>query len=173
MSQRGGSVECTVVFGDTKSSFLTGQPDIVLAFEPLELLRHVHRIGDGTRVFLNDTQIVPGGVLRSSGAYPPLEDIVGQAEGTGARVDVVDGAALARGVGEKRTLNVAILGVLAGSGCLPISAAALWSAIESRCAPRFVDANRRAFESGASLLEGATQPNSTSPSSPAGEVASQ
>ena len=41
MSQRGGSVECTVRLGDVHTSYLVGDTaDVVLGFEPLETLRH-------------------------------------------------------------------------------------------------------------------------------------
>ncbi len=145
MSQRGGSVECTVILGDARSSFLIGAPDIVLAFEPLELLRCIHRMDGHTRALVNTTQIVPSGVEPGSSEYPPIEEIARRARETGAKVAVVDGRGLAAEAGEMRTLNVVLLGALAGEGVLPLGAEAIWKAVSRRCPPRFLESNRRAF----------------------------
>ena len=60
----------------------------------------------------------------------------------------VDGSALVEGVGVGRTLNVLMLGAVAGLDLLPFDGERLWAAVERRCPARFRDANRRAYEAG-------------------------
>lgn len=168
MSQRGGSVECSVIMGEARSSFIVGEPDLLLALEPLELLRNVHRIGPRTRVLVNEVRIVPAGVDAAHGAYPSLESILARARATGATVDSIDGPAIVATIGERRTLNVVMLGALAATGRLPLGPEQLWRAIASRCPPAYLEANRRAFEAGLRQIDASAPHPSPSPSPSAG-----
>jgi indolepyruvate ferredoxin oxidoreductase beta subunit len=148
MSQRGGSVECSVQVGRGSSSFLLGPADVVVAFEPLEARRALGRVGPDTTVLVSPGTIVPHGVTRSGQGYPDLDDTLREIEARGGEVIVVDGPGLARLAGDERTLNVLMLGALAGLAALPLGPDALFDAVADRCPPRTISANRRAFELG-------------------------
>lgn len=149
MAQRGGSVECSVIVGPGEGSHAP-HPDIVVAFEQLEVLRARHRMGPETRVLLNQARIVPFSLNREGRTYPPLAEVVGSLQQITSLVTVIDGSAAVTETGLARALNVFVLGALAGAGgLLPfIDQDTLWSAIARRCGGRFEDANRRAFELG-------------------------
>jgi indolepyruvate ferredoxin oxidoreductase beta subunit len=149
MSQRGGSVECSVLFGPGRSSYLWAA-DVVVGFEPLETLRARPRMGSGTRVLLNPGQIMPPWLVRERKRYPPLDEILAQVRSVAREVVMVDGPGAMRRVGKAWTLNSFMLGALAGLGWLPLDAAILWEAIERQCVPSDRDANRTAFSLGRS-----------------------
>ena len=149
MSQRGGSVQCTVLLGCGRSSFLTGGADVVVGFEPLEVLRVRDQLRASTHVLINRGAMVPYGLSKAGRAYPPFADIVAELEGFTRKVTVVDGPGLLGGTASSRSLNVLMLGALAGSGVLPVDVAAVWRAVLALSPAGFVEENRRALEAGA------------------------
>jgi indolepyruvate ferredoxin oxidoreductase beta subunit len=155
MSQRGGSVECSVLYGPGRSSFVS-VADVVVGFEPLETLRARDRMGPGTRVLVNRGRIMLPRLGRPEQPYPPLEEILTAIRAASATVVEVDGRAAAEQAGEARTLNIVVLGVLAGLGWLPCDESRVWSAVERHCRARYRDVNRRAFALGLALVPGAS-----------------
>jgi indolepyruvate ferredoxin oxidoreductase beta subunit len=147
MSQRGGSVECSVLIGPSESSFLR-VADVVVGFEPLEALRAIPKIGPRTRVLLNTGRIVPDELTRAGRPYPLLDSILGDLRAVAGGLDLVDGRAVVEQVGVARTLNIVLLGALAGLDLLPFGGSALWRAVAGRCRPEFLQANREAFDLG-------------------------
>jgi indolepyruvate ferredoxin oxidoreductase beta subunit len=159
MSQRGGSVRCTILLGRGESSFLTGDADAVIAFEALEALRTLENVGPKSRVLVSSSRIVPLELVRDGKEYPSNDTIAATLRETGAEVHFVDGAALVRFIGEPRTLNVLLLGAAAGLGLLPIPEQTLLDAALARCAPAFVDSNRRAFAAGRDAVRAEPTPS--------------
>lgn len=150
MSQRGGSVQCTVILGDeVESSMLIGrEADLVIAFEPLEALRALPSMGPATRVVTSRTQMVPFEVVYKNEAPPNTDGIVAQLREVARDVRAVDTRGLVGAVGETRTLNVLMLGAAAGLGLLPLGDAALLEAARARCGEKYFELNRKAFELG-------------------------
>ncbi|MEE8409199.1 MAG: indolepyruvate oxidoreductase subunit beta [Myxococcota bacterium] len=149
MTQRGGNVECSVLFGPGRSSFIIGGvADILVGFEPLEVLRALPSIGANTDVVVNLGTVVPFEVTRSMTEYPPVDQILSAVRSATDRLTTVDGPTLMQDVGVARTLNVLMLGAVAGLGLLPFDEDQLCSAVERRSPARYQDANRRAFEVG-------------------------
>lgn len=148
MSQRGGSVQCSVLLGAGRSSFLTGGADVVVGFEPLEVLRVRDQLRADTHVVLNRGTMVPYVLSKAGRTYPPFDDIVAELAAITRHVTVVDGPRLLPDAGAGRTLNVLMLGALAGLGLLPFDSKALWLAVAAHSPAGFVDANRRALEAG-------------------------
>lgn len=150
MSQRGGSVECSVLFGPGRSSFLP-VADVVVGFEPLETLRARERMRPETKVLFNEAPILLGGIGGARMPYPPREEMLREIREASSAVVGVDGPAAVERVGEARSLNVILLGVLASLGWLPFDESTLWEAVARRCRPRYEAANRRAFDVGRAL----------------------
>jgi indolepyruvate ferredoxin oxidoreductase beta subunit len=149
MSQRGGSVEASVIIGPGHSSHIGNfEADIVLGLEPLEVLRALPKIDADTRVVTNTGQIVPFSLAIQGVPYPPVKETLGKIREVTGHLVEVDGPALTKKVGVPRTLNVVMLGALAGLKLLPFGDETLWKAIAKKCPPRFLDANRQAFELG-------------------------
>jgi len=149
MSQRGGSVEASLVIGPGRTSMVgPGEADVVVALEPIEALRLLPRLGAHTHVLLNRGRVVPFLLTLQGGDYPPVESIVERLEAAVAQVYVVDGTQLAHEAAAPRAVNVVILGALAGLDLLPCDAEALNTAVQSRSPVPFREANRRAFDAG-------------------------
>jgi indolepyruvate ferredoxin oxidoreductase beta subunit len=149
MSQRGGSVESTVLIGPGHSSFIEpGAADLVLGLEPLEVLRARPRMSARTRVVVNVGRVVPYTLAQAGRDYPEMNGVLDGIRAVAPDLVEVDGSALAEAAGEPRTLNIVMLGVLAGLGLLPFDGRTLWRAVELHCPPRYLEHNRRAFELG-------------------------
>jgi indolepyruvate ferredoxin oxidoreductase beta subunit len=157
MSQRGGSVECSVLIGPGESSFLR-VADVVVGFEPLEALRAIPKIGPRTRILLNTGRVVPNELTRAGRPYPPLDSILSDLRAVAGGLHLVDGHAVVERVGVARTLNVVLLGALAGLDVLPFGQAALWQAVAGRCRPEFLQANRDAFDLGRAGIDARRRP---------------
>lgn len=149
MSQRGGSVRCTAIFGDAESSHLAGDAvDVVVAFEPLEALRAAPEMGPRTRVVMNRELMLPFETVLGGTDVPDAASITTTLRGVAGEVHVVDARALVGAVGESRTLNVLMLGAAVGLGLLPVSEPALVAAIVARCGHKFAAQNEQAFRLG-------------------------
>lgn len=158
MSQRGGSVECSVLFGPVRSPYLS-LADIVVGFEPLETLRALHRMGPGTRVLMNRGRFVLPNLVRERKPYPPTDRIVADIRAVAKEVIPVDGPGALKKIGEKRALNIFMLGTLVGLGWLPLDDSTLWQAVARRLSPRYLEVNRKAFTAGrSSVLDRAPGP---------------
>lgn len=150
MSQRGGSVESTVLVGPGQSSFIPpGEADAVLGLEPLEVLRARPRMSRSTRVIVNLGRVVPYPLAMRGAPYPALEQLLEQVRGVSGEVTPIDGPRLCEQAGSARALNIVMLGALASLDVLPFDAGPLRSAIERRSPPRFRETNLKAFELGA------------------------
>lgn len=149
MSQRGGSVECSVLIGPGSSSYIQNNvASVVLALEPLEALRALPKMSPQTRVVVNLGTIVPFSLAVQGEPYPPVPEILAKIRETAPAVYPVDGPALVRETGVPRTLNVVMLGALAGLEMLPFDDEILWGVFEKRLPRRFLEPNRMAFELG-------------------------
>jgi len=149
MSQRGGSVEASVIIGPGHSSHIGNfEADIILGLEPLEVLRALPMINKDTQVVTNTGQIVPFSLAIQGVPYPPVGETLKKVRAVTKHLVEVNGPALTKKVGVPRTLNVAMLGALAGLKLLPFDNELLWKAIKKKCPPRYLDANRQAFELG-------------------------
>ncbi len=149
MSQRGGSVESTVVIGPGQSPFMPLRgADVVLGLEPLELLRARPKLHAGSRVVVSSGRIVPTPMALKGDEYPDLEEIYDQVRPLVEQLVVVDGEDLAATAGSPRALNAILLGVLAGQGWLPFDERALLDQLDQRSPPKHRESNRRAFQVG-------------------------
>lgn len=149
MSQRGGSVESTVLIGPGESSFIgPGQADAVLALEPLEALRARSRMSSRTRVVVNTGKVVPFTLAQQGRDYPDLEGILEDIRAVTSHVTTVDGPAVVTEVGNPRVLNITMLGALAALDLLPLPEGALLATVEKLSPSPYLVPNRRAFELG-------------------------
>ncbi len=149
MAQRGGSVESTVVIGPGKSAFIgRGAADILLGLEPLEVLRARERMTPKTRVVMSTGKIVPHTLSQRGESYPDMDGILERVRAVAGELVTVDGPALTEQVGDARSLNMLMLGALAGLGALPFGGEVLWGAIKEMTRPSLHAANHKVFELG-------------------------
>jgi indolepyruvate ferredoxin oxidoreductase beta subunit len=144
MSQRGGSVDTTVRFGDRVFAPIVepGGVDHLVAFEIIEAARWIgHLRPDGT-LLVNRKTIQPLPVL--TGMLDAPAGLPARLEEQGALF--VDAETIACAVGSPRSANLVLMGALSTSLDLPIEA---WRAvIEGRVPPKTVEANLAAFHRG-------------------------
>jgi len=149
MSQRGGSVESTVLVGPGHGGFIeSGSADVVVGLEPLEVLRARDRMYGETVVIVSVGRIVPPTLAQKGVGYPPVDDILAGVRAVAKHVIAIDGPALIQKLGAPRVLNIVLLGVLAGLDVLPFGEETLWAAIEQRSPGRWLEPNQRAFALG-------------------------
>ena len=149
MAQRGGVVESSVVLGSESSPTIAdGEADVVIAFEPLEAARALPKCNPKTIVITSTTPVLPFTVTIGQSAYPSHDTLYKLVEPHVARLLKVDAEALAKSVGAERSANVVMIGVLAGTGALPVSRESFEQALRKILPARLLDQNLRAFETG-------------------------
>ncbi len=149
MAQRGGVVESSVVIGNAFSPTIPdGEADILMAFEPLEALRALPKCHAQSLIIANTAPIVPFSVATGQSTYPELAALHGLIKEKVSNLMWLDAVELARKAGSERASNTVLVGVLAGSGRLPLGKSSWEEALKRTLAPRIVGINRQAFEAG-------------------------
>lgn len=150
MSQRGGSVDTVVRFGEEVFSpviDLAGA-DHLVAFEVIEAARNLQFLKPGGRLLVNTRTIAPLPVLVGSLPAPRGLLAVLQAEDA----VLVDAEGLACEMGSPRSANVVLLGAL--SVGLPFELDLWREVLASRVPPKTIDANLAAFDAGRAACAG-------------------
>lgn len=152
VSQRGGSVETHVRFGDKVHSPIVtpGEATALVALEKLEALRFAHFVdrANGT-ILVNDFEIVPGSVTGASESYP--YDAIEYLNNQGLAVLSLPATKIAHKLGDGRMANVVMIGAL--SKLLPIRISSWTKALKVRLPARYLDGNLLAFAEGQKLVD--------------------
>jgi len=152
VSQRGGSVETHVRFGDKVYSPIVtpGEADAIIALEKLEALRFAHYLNPAAGVVLVNTfEIVPGSVVNADKVYP--YETIEYLRGKGLHVLTLAASQIARDLGDGRMANVVMIGAL--STRIPIPEASWQKALHLRLPARFLEGNLKAFAAGKQAVE--------------------
>lgn len=149
MSQRGGSVVTYVRYGEKISSPIIekGGADIILAFEQLEAYRYLPYLKQGGTMIVNTQKTDPMPVICGTAEYP--ENILEKIEQMGINIIACDALSLAKEAGNVKSVNVALIGVLAKHSS--ISKDDWLNAVNATVPPKFLEANLNAFELGYEL----------------------
>jgi indolepyruvate ferredoxin oxidoreductase beta subunit len=154
MAQRGGVVESAIVLGDAKSTIISdGEADLLVGFEPAETLRALGKCNQGTTVITNLAPLSPFTVTTGQATYPKLQEIQDLLQAKTARLIAFDATAMAKQAGNVMAVNMVLLGAMARTGILPISADSLREAIRTKTKKAFVETNLKAFELGFAAVE--------------------
>ncbi len=149
MAQRGGVVESSVVIGKVFSPTIPdGEADILMAFEPLEALRAIPKCHTGSLIIASTAPIVPFTVAVGQSTYPEVAELEHAIKERISNLLWLDAVELARKAGSERASNTVLVGVLAGTGRLPIARRSWEEALQKTLPPRLVEINRQAFEAG-------------------------
>lgn len=147
MAQRGGSVEAHLRYGKEKvfSPLIEpGKVDIMLAFEMMEAVRYLPFLNKKSTVIVNTQKIPPPVVATGKAPYP--DHCLDELTSRGIKVVEVDAFAIAKKVGNFKTVNVALVGVL--SHFLPVREAVWKKVLEERLPAKILEVNRQAFQEG-------------------------
>jgi indolepyruvate ferredoxin oxidoreductase beta subunit len=152
VSQRGGSVETHVRFGEKVYSpvITPGEANAVIGLEKLEALRFAHYAHpeEGT-ILINDFEIIPGSVTGAEELYPYQS--IEYLRGKGLNLPVLPASQIARDLGDVRMTNVVMLGAL--SNLLPIPENCWQKALRLRLPPRYLQGNLKAFAAGKEIVK--------------------
>jgi indolepyruvate ferredoxin oxidoreductase beta subunit len=146
MAQRGGSVLSQVRFGEKVFSPIVseGEADLLIGFEPLETARYLHFLKDDGAVIYNTRPIGTIGVSIAVENYPAdIDDVIKR------RVKAIlpfDGTQLAVAAGDKRTLNLVMLG--AALKFIPLKESIIIDAIVNTVPKKVLEINQKAFAAG-------------------------
>lgn len=157
VSQRGGSVMSHVrlAAGESPGPLIPrGGADVLVGFEPLETfqvaLEFAHR---GTRILLNPRPVYPIGVLAGDQSYPPVETMIRLLERHAGEVAVLEATEMARQAGEIRSMNLVMVGAVAGMRLLPLEVESYHEVLGTLFRGRDLERNREAFERGRRAAE--------------------
>lgn len=146
MAQRGGSVLSQVRIGTKVFSPIVseGEADLLIGFEPLETARYLHFLRETGAVLYNTRPIGTIGVSIGREEYPAdIHEIIRK---HAPKVFPFDATEVAVGVGEKRAVNLVLLG--ASLKLLPLAAAVVDQAITNAVPKKALEINRKAFLAG-------------------------
>src|SRR5574341_1822516 len=147
VSQRGGSVETHVRFGEKVHSPIVtpGEADAVIGLEKLEALRFAHYVdAKAGTILVNDYELIPGSVTNAEKIYP--HETIDFLKSNGLRVIALPASKTARELGDGRMANVVLLGAL--SSLLPISQEIWERTLRLRIPARFLEGNLKAYQAG-------------------------
>jgi len=152
MAQRGGSVTAQLRYGAKVYSPLisVGEADIVVAFEMMEAVRYLPYMHNDTQVIVNTHKIYPPAVATGKMEYP--ENVLDELTSQNIHVKELDAFEIASRVGEVRSVNIVMVGVL--STYLPIEEQVFLDVMNERIPERFRDVNIRAFQEGRKVAAG-------------------
>jgi indolepyruvate ferredoxin oxidoreductase beta subunit len=144
MSQRGGSVDTVVRFGEEVLSPVTdpGMVDHLVGFELIEAMRRVHYVKPQGRLLVNPRAIRPLPVL--TGELPAPHGLVAILDDEGAIF--IDADELACEAGSPKSANVVLMGAL--SLGLQFAEESWREVIAGRVPAKTIESNLRAFELG-------------------------
>ena len=146
MSQRGGSVETYVRFGEKVYSPIVerGEADYIISFEKAEAARWLPFLKKGGKMIVNTQQIDPMPVIIGAAEYP--ENVIEEMIALGVDIDAIDALTPALEAGSAKAVNIVLMGRLARHFDIPREK---WTAaIEQSVAPKFVEMNEKAFALG-------------------------
>lgn len=144
MSQRGGSVDTVVRFGDEVLSPVTdpGMVDHLVGFEMIEAMRRVHYVKPDGRLLVNPRAISPLPVLTGEVRAPRGLEAILEDEGA----IFIDADQLACEAGSPKSANVVLMGAL--SLGLPFAEESWRTVIAARVPADTVESNLLAFDLG-------------------------
>src|SRR5574344_580399 len=107
MAQRGGSVLCTLRFGDDVVSPLeaTGGADMIMGFEPVETCRNLPLGNKDTAIVMNLDPVFPSMVAAGMESYPDIDELIKSVRQQNKNVVTVDATSIAKKAGKAVAAN--------------------------------------------------------------------
>ena len=150
MAQRGGVVESMVLLGDGVGYCIAdGEADILLGFEPSETIRAAKKCGAHSVIITNTAPQPPFTVATGQSRYPDIDSAMAKLAGRVSRLIALDATSLALRAGSSLSLNMVMLGALAGSGATDVAPDRFRAAMTGKTKAAFAGINLEAFDLGA------------------------
>lgn len=149
MAQRGGTVVTELKIGKDLSPLNEKySADLLLAFEPSELLRAINVIGKNTNIIASCSAIIPFTVSLGISKYPDINQII---ERLGKKVNnlhLIDAERIAKEAGNIITANIVILGAALATPQFPVKKDLIIESLKQNLPARSIDMNIKALEMG-------------------------
>ncbi len=150
MAQRGGSVLCTLRFGDDVISPLEaeGNADMIMGFEPVETCRCLSLGNKDTVVVMNLDPVYPSMVAAGMESYPDIDELIASAKAENDHVMTLEATSLAIEAGKSVAANAVMIGAVAGVKGFPLDKEILRDTLAENVPQKFLDLNLKAFDLG-------------------------
>ena len=146
MSQRGGSVSTELKIGGYNSSIIPKQgADMLLSFEPIEIIRGLEKVNSETKIVYNTHPIIPSSTDK---VYPSVDSITKTLKENFKYVLPINGTQLAMDAGSVLALNMVLLGAVTADDKFPLTKESVIEAMKNNLKPKFHEMNLKAIESG-------------------------
>jgi len=158
LAQRGGSVPTHIRFGDKIYSplVLEGEAHLIIALEPVEALRAAYYGSrENKTIFLiNNYRIIPLSVPIAKEVYPSLEKIKEELKYFSSKIIMINASDIVKKEGANIVLtNIYMLGFACYKKLIPLENKYLLEGIEEIVPKRYLDINKKIFESAFKVLE--------------------
>ncbi|MDR3291472.1 MAG: indolepyruvate oxidoreductase subunit beta [Methanobrevibacter sp.] len=149
MSQRGGAVSTELKIGNYKSSLIEEfNADMIIGFEPIEVVRSLNKANINTKILFNTTPIIPSNITSQKNNYPDIKEIIAILKENYNYIYPINGDQLAKESGDLLTLNMVLLGAATADKTFPISKNKIISSMKDNLKPKLHDMNIEAIEKG-------------------------
>ena len=147
MAQRGGSVLCTLRFGDDVISPLEaeGDADMIMGFEPVETCRYLSLGNKDTVVIMNLDPVYPSMVAAGMESYPEIDELIASARSQNQNVRTLEATSLAIEAGKAVAANAVMIGAVAGVKGFPLDMNVLRETLAENVPQKFLELNLKAF----------------------------
>jgi len=149
MSQREGSVVSHLRFGDEiKGSLIpNGSADLIIGFEPSEVLRNIKYLKKNGKIIMNSRAIVPS--AKTSESHYDVEKIVSFIVDSIKSTVCTDFTKIAENSGNSKALNVSMLGAAFYGKFLPLGFEDFLKTLNNEIPKKYLSLNLKAAELGA------------------------
>lgn len=149
MSQREGSVVSHLRFGDEiKGSLIpNGSADLIIGFEPSEVLRNIKYLKKNGKIIMNSRAVVPS--AKTSESHYDVEKIVSLIVDSIKSAICTDFTKIAENSGNSKALNVSMLGAAFYGKFLPLGFEDFLKTLNNEIPKKYLSLNLKAAELGA------------------------
>ncbi len=149
MAQRGGTVVTELKIGDSLSPLNEKySADLLLAFEPSELLRATSIIGKDTNIIASCSSIVPFTVSLGISKYPDINQIIERLSKKVDNLHFIDAEKIAIEAGNIIAANIVILGAALATSKFPLKKENIIESMKQNLPIKSIDMNIKALEMG-------------------------
>ncbi len=149
MAQRGGTVVTELKIGDSLSPLNEKySADLLLAFEPSELLRATNIIGKDTNIIASCSSIIPFTVSLGISKYPDINQIIERLSKKVDNLHFIDAEKIAIEAGNIIAANIVILGAALATSKFPLKKENIIESMKQNLPIKSIDMNIKALEMG-------------------------
>jgi len=149
MAQRGGTVVTEIKIGQAESPLIEkNAADLILAFEPSEVLRTLDKIGKQTWVITSSSTIIPFTVSLGISEYPDKKQMFDKLKKEIDNFYLIEAEELAKEAGNLIAANIVILGAALAIPEFPVKKEIIIESARKNLPTRLIDINLKALEMG-------------------------